>query len=92
MQVRRFTHKVVLYSIGLALLSIAGSALISYHFASKDIETTLRMELLAVVKSLAPNIDGELHELIYRDEFGEVSERDLFEEMQVMLQLSLIHI
>lgn len=57
-----------------------------YRFAKKSLEQSLQEELLAIVNSVAPQIDGDLLGLISRRQDGTIQGREEFEEIQAVLR------
>ena len=55
------------FAIALIALSMGTASLLDYHLSKKSLERDLGRELLAIVKSVAPLIDGDAVQRINRD-------------------------
>ena len=65
---------------------MGAASLLAYHFSKKTLEAHLEHELLAIVKTAAPLIDGDLVPLIYHESSGALAGADEFEEIRQLLQ------
>jgi signal transduction histidine kinase/ActR/RegA family two-component response regulator len=65
-----FSVRLTLFSTLLITVSVALGAFVAYHDRKMSLESTLARELLGIVNSTAPLIDGDLHELIRVDPDG----------------------
>ncbi|MCI0536220.1 MAG: response regulator [Verrucomicrobiales bacterium] len=74
-----FALRLILFSTGLIVLSVGVSSVIVFHLKKKSLERSLASELLAIVNSTAPSIEGDLHRQIFRDANGELQGADEFE-------------
>jgi signal transduction histidine kinase/DNA-binding response OmpR family regulator len=85
---RRLSFRLRLTGFALVLtaLSMGAVSLLAYHFSKKALETHLENELLAIVKTAAPLVDGDLVPLIYRESSGALAGADEFEEIRQLLQ------
>src|SRR6185295_5341676 len=69
----------------LTVLSMGAASLLTYHFSKKTLEKHLQQELLAIVNTVAPMVDGDLLPLIYRSSVGDLAGSDEFEEIRALL-------
>jgi signal transduction histidine kinase/CheY-like chemotaxis protein len=85
---RRLSFRLRLTGFALVLiaLSMGAASLLAYHLSKKALETHLENELLAIVKTAAPLVDGDLVPLIYRESSGVLAGTDEFEEIRQLLQ------
>ncbi len=82
----RFNLRLTLYSILLVSISVGLCSFIIYKQTKEDLENSLRKELLAIVKSSAPFINGDLHQIIYLDENRNIPNLEEFEFIQSQLK------
>ena len=75
----------MLFSVTLIVISAGLSSVFAYQQSKKLLEQSLGQELLAVVNSLAPLIDGDLHDLIYLNEEREIENLEEFELLRDLL-------
>ncbi len=85
---RRVSFRLRLTGFALALiaLSMGTASLLAYHLSKKTLEKHLENELLAIVRTAAPLVDGDLLPLIYRDQSGALAGADEFEEIRKLLE------
>lgn len=76
---------VLLVTVSLVTVSVAVCGGIAYWAAKRHLENSLGHELLAVVAAAAPGIDGDLHQVVYRDGNGELVGSEEFEELRLRL-------
>ena len=67
------------------LVSVGLTAFLAYLNASRSLEDSLGAELLAIVNTGAPLIDGDLHELIYAAEDSTIAFAEEFELIRLRL-------
>ncbi len=72
-------------SITVIVVSVGISSFIANRQARNALETHLAAQLLAVVNSVAPQIDGELHNRIALDADGELAGAEEFERQRQVL-------
>jgi signal transduction histidine kinase/CheY-like chemotaxis protein len=84
---RRLSFRLRLTGFALILiaLSMSAASLLAYHFSKKALETHLENELLAIVRTAAPLVDGDLVPLIYRRSSGALAGADEFNEIRQLL-------
>lgn len=80
-----FFSKLTVFSGSLILLSVGAATLLAYQSNKAALEQSLGDELLAVVKTIAPQINGDLLELIRRTEGGEIEGLEEFEDIRKQL-------
>ena len=80
-----FSARLVLFTAGLIALSVGFASMVVYVQSRAALEKHLAQELLAVVNSAAPLIDGDLHQIITLGADGEVSTPEEFAEIQKQL-------
>jgi len=80
-----FSARLVLFTAGLIALSVGFASMVVYVQSRASLEKHLAQELLAVVNSAAPLIDGDLHQLITLDVNGELGTPEEFAEIQKQL-------
>ncbi len=73
-----FSHRLTIFAMSLVVVSVCIYALISYQLRKQSLEKSLGTELLAIVNSIAPLLDGDLHNLISLDAGGKVAAADEF--------------
>ena len=75
-------------AVTVIVISVGISTFIADRQARKALETHLGAQLLAIVNSVAPQIDGDLHSLIQVDGQGALAAADEFErERQVLVKV-----
>ncbi len=90
---RRSSYAVSL-SVFVAVMIVVAVALCSfsaYRQTKASLETSLAQELQGIVNTLAPMIDGDLHELIFVDESGRLLDEEEFELIRRQLELAKEH-
>ena len=73
------------FAIAVMIVSAGISAFIANLHTRKDLAVSLAAELLSIVNSVAPQIDGDLHSLIRVDAQGALAGADEFEHERQML-------
>jgi signal transduction histidine kinase len=81
----RFAVRLTLFAMTLVILSVGVSSVIAYQLKKRSLETALSNELLAIVHSLAPLIDAELHEHIRCGADGAPESEEEFESIRQQL-------
>lgn len=74
-----FYLRLLFFSIFLIVISVGLSAYFVMNQSKKELEKMLANELLAIVNSAAPLIDGDIHQFIYLDENRELAAPEEFE-------------
>jgi len=77
-----FSARLTLFATFLITVSVALGAFVAYHDRKKSLEKTLARELLGIVNSTAPLIDGDVHELIRRRPDGSLEPPGAFEAIR----------
>ncbi len=80
-----FSARLVLFTAGLIALSVGFASMVVYVQSRASLEKHLAQELLAVVNSAAPLIDGDLHQIISLGADGELGTPEEFAEIQKQL-------
>ncbi len=80
-----FQARITVFALALVGISITVAALIDYRIACARLEQHLGQELLAIVKTLAPQLDGDLVPLIYRQPDGQIQGLEEFEQLRQVL-------
>jgi signal transduction histidine kinase/DNA-binding response OmpR family regulator len=85
---RRLSFRLRLTGFALVLIvfSMGAASVLAYHFSKKALETHLQNELMAIVRTTAPLVDGDLVPLIYRRSTGALAGADEFEEIRTLLE------
>ena len=85
---RRLSFQLRLTGFALLLitLSMGAASILAYHVSKSTLEKHLQDELLAIVKTAAPMVDGDLLPLIYEGGSGEIAGADEFEEIRSLLE------
>ncbi len=65
---------------------MGAASILAYHVSKGTLERHLQNELLAIVKTAAPMVDGDLLPLIYEGPSGEMAGSDEFEEIRGLLE------
>lgn len=80
-----FAIRLILFASSLVAISIAVSSWMVYQSQKASLENSLGAELLAIVRSAAPLIDGDLHELVHRAEDKTIKGAEEFEALRQQL-------
>ena len=80
-----FSARLVLFTAGLIALSVGFASMVVYVQSRASLEEHLAQELLAVVNSAAPLIDGDLHQIITLGSDGKLGTPEEFAEIQKQL-------
>ncbi len=80
-----FSARLVLFTAGLVALSVGFASVVVYLQSRQSLQTHLAQELLAVVNSTSPLIDGDLHRIIALGPDGELATREEFAEIHRQL-------
>lgn len=80
-----FAIRLILFASSLVAISIAVSSWMVYQSQKASLENSLGAELLAIVRSAAPLIDGDLHELVHRAEDKSIKGAEEFESLRQQL-------
>ena len=85
---RRLSFRLRLTGFALLLiaLSMGAASILAYYGSKSTLEKHLQNELLAIVKTAAPMVDGDLLPLIYQRASGEMAGADEFEEIRGLLE------
>lgn len=70
--------RMIWFSTAVITVAVLLSSIVAYQQSKSALKDSLAHELRSVVSSLAPFIDGDLHELIQVNEQGELEGRDSF--------------
>src|SRR3954469_12765932 len=73
------------FAVLLIALSMGTASILAYRHSKDTLERHLQNELLAIVKTAAPMVDGDLLPLIYRLPSGEVAGMEEFEQIRTIL-------
>ncbi|MBL9208010.1 MAG: HAMP domain-containing protein [Opitutaceae bacterium] len=68
-----FHFRLIAFALALMGVAVGISSLIAYRLKKQSLEESLARELLAIVKSVAPLIDGDVHERVRPGESGSSS-------------------
>ncbi len=82
----RFAGRLTLFASALVVLSVGVSSLLVYQTKKESLAKALGNELLAMVRSAAPLIDGDIHELVHRSEKGGLQGEEEFELIRQQLE------
>jgi len=74
------------FAVLLIAISMGAAAILAYSVSKSTLERHLQNELLAIVKTAAPMVDGDLLPLIYQGPSGELAGADEFEEIRGLLE------
>jgi signal transduction histidine kinase len=80
-----FHFRLVAFALALMGVAVGISSLIAYRLKKQSLEASLAKELLAIVKTVAPLMDGDVHDRIRVGEVGSVSLSDEFTRLQEQL-------
>ncbi len=85
---RRFSFRLRLTGFALLLIAVSmgAASILAYVVSKNTLEKHLQNELLAIVKTAAPMVDGDLLPLIYESASGEMAGADEFEEIRGLLE------
>src|SRR5260370_11717220 len=85
---RRVSFRLRLTGFALALipLSMGTASLLAYHLSKKTLEKHLYNELLAIVRTAAPLVNGDLLPLIYRDQSLALAGADELHRVRQLLE------
>ncbi|MDX1984956.1 MAG: response regulator [Bryobacteraceae bacterium] len=80
-----FRLRITGFALLLLTVTMAVATALTYHLSKKALERHLGAELLGIVNSAAPAVDGDLIPLIFRDEDGRLSGVEEFEAIRGLL-------
>ena len=80
-----FAIRLTLFAALVIVVSVGVSSWLVYRSKKASLEASLGRELLAIVNSAAPMIDGDLHQLVHRGEKGELAGQEEFELIRQQL-------
>jgi signal transduction histidine kinase len=80
-----FAVRLATFSLGILLLSLGLSTAIVYQRSQAALERSIAGELLAVVNSIAPLLNGDLHQLVHSAAEGTIAVREEFEALRDVL-------
>jgi signal transduction histidine kinase len=80
-----FHFRLVAFALALMGVAVGISSLIAYRLKKQSLEASLAKELLAIVKTVAPLMDGDVHDRIRVGEVGSVALSDEFTRLQEQL-------
>ena len=80
-----FAIRLILFASSLVAISVAVSSWMVYQSQKASLQDSLGAELLAIVRSAAPLIDGDLHELVHRAEDKSIKGAEEFESLRQQL-------
>ncbi len=85
---RRLSFRLRLTGFALLLIafSMGAASILAYYGSKSTLEKHLQNELLAIVKTAAPIVDGDLLPLIYQRASGEMAGAEEFEEIRGLLE------
>jgi signal transduction histidine kinase len=78
-------YRLLLFSILLIAISVSFSSWIIFEQDKIVLEQSLAKELLAIVRSASPLVDGDLHELVQLAPDGSIARREQFEYIRQKL-------
>ena len=81
-----FGLRLSLFGTLLITLSVALCAWFAYRFRYEELKAAVANELLAVVNSAAPGIDGDRHNDIFRDKKDQIRGLTYFTAVRAQLQ------
>lgn len=80
-----FHFRLIAFALALMGVAVGISSFIAYRLKKQSLEESLARELLAIVKSVAPLIDGEAHDRVQTVGSGSASESDDFMRVRELL-------
>jgi hypothetical protein len=87
MAVSKITVRIVALAMLFVLVSVGSSSFLIYRKIERSLEKSLASELLSVVTSVGPLIDGDLHDVISLDSDGVLFAEEEFELIRQQLVL-----
>ena len=81
----QFSVRLILFALFLIASGVAVCSWIAYDDSKAHLETSLKNELLAVVNTLAPTLDGDIHERVRLGSDGKLVDEDAFEIVRQQL-------
>ncbi len=81
----RFSIRLILFAVFLIASGVAVCSWIVYDGSKAQLEKSLKNELLAVVNTLAPTLDGDIHERIRLGNDGNLVDEAAFETLRQQL-------
>ena len=72
----------MMFAVGLIVASVGLASVQVYHQTRSTLEAHLSEQLLSIVRSAAPLVDGDLHQLVSGGPDGAPRQRDEFEELR----------
>lgn len=80
-----FQRRLTSFAFVLISLSMGLASVVAYQTSKRSLELHLGAELLAVVNSAAPLLDGDLVGIIFREPGGAIRGKDEFDELRKVL-------
>ena len=77
--------RMIWFSTAVVAVAVLICSIVSYQQSKSELETSLAHELMAVVNSVSPFIDGDLHEQISQNDAGIIQGQESFEHIRRIL-------
>ena len=82
-----FAMRLIWFSTAVVTVAVLLCSTVAYHQSKRNLKNSLASELLAVVNSVSPFIDGDLHEQVFLDTNGVIQGGEAFEHIRKQLTL-----